>query len=211
MNHLNKLALAVIATFALTACSGGSSSNTNLFGDVPEILQKYDEEQDALKEKGKNIKSEEEKAKLIAESKKVDEEYTAKVETASKKLDGKALDVTSEDFDITTPISLTYEEISSAKKLNPKFKVNGEAKTTKEIALAQTVFSTKCPVQIVGFDAEGNEVYHLQVGTVEVATENGQSTVAAGAPVEFTTLTLRTNYLEDYSKATSLKLEARPI
>ncbi len=211
MKHLNKLVLGVIAAFALTACSGGSSSKSDIFGNVPELLEKYRAEKAALKEKGENIKTQEEKAKLIEESKKVDEEYAEKIEKASIELDGKTLDVTGENIEITSPMTLNFDGWSSKRSLTPQFKVTGEAKTTTEFTLEKQVFSTKCPVLLLGIDAEGNEVFHLTTGTIDVNTENGTTTVAAGTPVEFSKISVNPEYLEGYQTAKTLKLVVRPL
>lgn len=205
MKHLNKLALGIIAVFTLTACSGGSSSKTDIFGNVPELLEKYNAEKDALKEKGEKIRTEEEKAKLIAESKKLDEEYAAKIEKASQDLDGKTIEVTGEDLDVTAPLTLTYDGWYSKNALVPQFKVTGEAKTTKEITI-ENAYTSSCSVQLVGCDAEGNDVFNLIVGKVAMTSNNGTGTVAADTPVEFTTLSVQPKFAEGYKTAKTIKL-----
>ena len=78
-HFLGAIALA-LASFTLASCSGSNASESDLFGAIPGEMTQFQSEMDALQEKAKDIKTEADKKKLIAESQEIQEKYTAKIE-----------------------------------------------------------------------------------------------------------------------------------
>lgn len=64
-----------LASLTLASCSGGGSSDSGLFGALPGEMTRYESEMKALEEKAKDIKTEADKKKLIAESQEIQEKY----------------------------------------------------------------------------------------------------------------------------------------
>ena len=91
---LRLLVLGAIAFPILTSCSGGSASKASLFGSLPAEHEQFQAEKDAIKAKAKDIKTEADKAKLIAESQEMEEKWAAKIEETAKSLDGKPIGIT---------------------------------------------------------------------------------------------------------------------
>lgn len=208
MNKSIKLvaaAVGAIAFMGLVACSGSSnSSETGLYGNLPAEYGKMMTERDALKEKAKNIKTEAEKAELIAQGQKMDEEWSAKLEETAKGLDGKPLTITDSLFKVTAPVSLQFEKLQGS-DLEPQFKVDGTAEAAQELTRENTYLS-KLIVYLAGYDKEGTELFTSEIGTVAGTLDGTTLVIPAGAPVEFTHLRFNDKYVEEYPKATTLKL-----
>ena len=114
-----------LASLTLASCSGGGSSDSGLFGALPGEMTRYESEMKALEEKAKDIKTEADKKKLIAESQEIQEKYTTKIEETAKALDGTELKVTDGEFAVAQPVTLTFDGFASKKELTPRFKLGG--------------------------------------------------------------------------------------
>ena len=57
MKKMKQMALAVLLMPLLFACSGGSSTDTNLYGSLPEKYEKFMQEKADLKKRAENIKT----------------------------------------------------------------------------------------------------------------------------------------------------------
>ena len=114
-----------LASLTLASCSGGGSSDSGFFGALPGEMTQYESEMKALEEKAKDIKTEADKKKLIAESQEIQEKYTTKIEETAKALDGTELKVTDGEFAVAQPITLTFDGFASKKELTPRFKLGG--------------------------------------------------------------------------------------
>lgn len=200
------MALAVITLPMLASCSGGSS--TPLFGSLAGEYAKYAEKKAEIEKKAESITSEEEKAKLLKEAKEMQEEWSVKIEDAAKSLDGKSVEVEAGDFKVTEPISLTFEDFYNKSDLKPIFKANGKAEAANEINTGNYVLPNRI-VNIVGYDAEGQKLYSNEIGTVAVTNRDGKGIIAAGTPVELTSVRYSDKYVKEYLKATTLKLELK--
>ena len=103
MKKMKQMALAVLLMPLLFACSGGSSTDTNLYGSLPEKYEKFMQEKADLKKQAENIKTEADKKELIEKSEKMQAEWKVKIEECAKTLNGKPIEVEKCDFTITTP------------------------------------------------------------------------------------------------------------
>lgn len=200
--------MAIIAGvfFGMTvaSCSGGSASDSSLFGSLPEVYGKFMKEKAELDEKAKNIKSEDDKKKLIAESQKMEEEWTAKIEEAATAINGKEIKITDGEFKVTSPISFTFTGKCN-KQLEPRFDINGEAVTASEIR-PNAQYMTYFVVNLVGYDEEGNEVFVNSVGNIEGKADGNNCIIDAGTPVKFNSILFNDKDIEGYEKAKTLKL-----
>lgn len=194
--------LAVVALMALSSCSG--SDNCLLFGTIPSEYAELKAQRDKLEEEAKNVKTEEDKAKLIKKNQELDEKWAPKLEKAATALDGKEINITDSLIKVTSPISLTFEKLGS-RNLDPIFKINGSAETAETITFENT-FSQSRIVYIAGYDAAGNEVYKSQVGRISGEVKLNTLEIPAGTPVEFSTLTFSGSYVDKYPEAKTLKL-----
>lgn len=197
-------ALIAVVMLTLSSCSGGGSGKSLLFGSLPSEYAQLKAERDKLEEKAKNVKTEAEKNEIIEKGKKLDEKWAPKLEKAATELDGKEINFTDGIFKVTSPISLTFEKLTS-RNLEPIFKINGSAETTEAITIENT-FNNSRLVYIVGYDAEDNEVYKIQVGRIVGEVNLNVLEIPAGTPVEFSTLTFHGAYVDKYPEAKTLKL-----
>ena len=202
INVLVALFAAVVLT--LSSCSGGSSKESMLFGDLPSEYADLKAEKDKLKEKAQNITSEAEKAELIKKGKELDEKWAPKLEKAAMSLDGKEIDVTDSIFKVTEPLSLTFEKLGS-KNLEPIFKVNGTAVTAEDIIIENTFNPTRL-VYIVGYDSAGEKLYSIKIGSITVNVKLNVLEIPAGTPIDFSTLTFDGAYVDKYPETKTLKL-----
>lgn len=192
----------------LLSCSGGgNSSSASLFGTLPGEYSKFQTEKNKITEEATNIKSEAEKAKLIEKSKKLQEKWSTKIEECAKNLDGKPIEFAESNFKVIEPISLEFNGFSSQSDLTPKFLINGSAEAQNEINTDYDYVLPSEQVYFVGYDADGQEVYHLSVGTVAVENIDGKSVVTAGTPIKFSSLRFYPGEIENYEAAKTLKLE----
>ncbi len=207
------MVLATITLPILASCSGGgsssssSSSSTPLFGSLAGEYAKYAEKRAEIEAKAKNITTEAEKAKLVNEAMEMQDELSVKIEEAAKSLDGKTVEVEAGDFKVTEPISLTFEKFYGS-DLEAIFKVNGKAEAANEIDTGDYVLSGRV-VNIVGYDADGNKLYSAEIGTVAVTNRDGKGIIAAGTPVKLSSVRYSDKYVEEYQKASTLKLELK--
>lgn len=208
MKIFKLMALAAIAMPFMFSCSGsGSSSDTLLFGALPGQFEQLLAEQAELKEKAKDIKSEAEKAELIKKSEEIKEKWSGKIEESAKALDGKQIEFAQSDVKVTQPVSLQYEGFFSKSDMTPKFKINGAAEVTSEINTDAPYILPSEHVYIVGYNAEGQEVYRIKSGFVAAENVDGKSVVKAGTPVTFDPIVFSDNKVEQYKEAKTLKLE----
>lgn len=201
--------LATLATFAaaimmiLSSCSGSGSGNSLLFGDLPSEFAKFKTQRDKLDEEAKNVKTEAEKAEIIKKGEKLEKKWSPKLEKASAKLDGKEINFSDSFFKVTSPVSLTFEKLSS-RTLEPVFKINGSVETAETITVEKT-FSQTQAVYIAGCDGEGNELYTIRVGRITGDVNGNTLVIPAGTPVVFSNLTFNGSYVDKYPEAKTLK------
>lgn len=193
----------------LFSCSGGSgSSDAPLFGSIPGEYEKFQAEKDKISEEAKNIKSESDKAKLIEKSEKMKEEWSAKFEKSAKALDGQPIEFAESNLKVTKPISLEFVKISGKSNPAPEFKINGSAEAAREIKLDFSYVLPSQTVYIVGYNAEGEQLYKIRAGSIAVENVDGMAVVKAGTPVEFNnTFYFNTSYVKEYMDTKTLKLE----
>lgn len=194
-----------LASFAIVSCSGGGASETGLFGALPGEMTQYGSEMNALEEKAKDIKTEADKKKLIAESQEIQEKYTAKIEETAKALDGTELKLTDGEFAVAQPVTLTFDGFANKKTLSPRFKLGGELTVPADFSPAAPLFGASYDVYLVGYDAEGTALFASRVGFVAAENVDGKGVVKAGTPVTLESLTYNDKYNEVYPKVKSLK------
>lgn len=209
MKCIKFVALASILTPMIFSCSGAGSSDTLLFGSLPGVYGQFQAEEAQLQEEAKNITSEAEKAKLIEKSEKMKEEWSGKIEESAKALDGKTIEFAESDIKVTEPISLQFDGFFSEIDMTPQFKINGSAEAPAEINTGEMYLGTSENVYIVGYNAEGQEVYKINAGFIPVENVDGKAVVKAGTAVNFDTLYFSEKKAEEYEAAKSLKLEVR--
>lgn len=195
--------LATVILVSLSSCSGSGSGKSLLFGSLPPKYAEFKEERAKLDEEAKNVTTEAEKEKIIKKGQKLEEKWTPKLEKEATELDGKEIPVTDDIFKVTSPVSLTFEKLAS-RSLEPIFKINGTVETAEPITIENTINPTLL-VYIAGYDANGNDLYHIKVGRVTGEVKLNVLEIPAGTPVEFSTLTFDDNKIDQYPEAKTLK------
>lgn len=199
-----RMAAIFVATFGLLSCSGGSSSNSILFGSLTGEMAKVKKETDKLEEKGKNVKSAEDKAKLMQEKKEMAEKWAPKIEEAAKALDGKPLEIENGDLEVVSPVSLEFNSIGGKNDVTPRFNIKGEVKAAKNFNEQNYAIYSRT-VYLAGYDAEGNQVFKNNVGTINGTYEDGKGFIAEGTPVQFRQLSFDFSNIEGYETAKTMK------
>lgn len=212
MKKMKQMALAVLLMPLLFACSGGSSTDANLYGSLPEKYEKFMQEKADLKKQAENIKTAADKKELIEKSEKMQAEWKVKIEECAKTLNGKPIEVEKCDFTITTPLSLEFTDFYSNSNLTPSFKINGEATATSDMKTGNDFILPSENVYLVGYNAEGQEVYKTLVGNIAAENVDGKAFVKAGTPVEFKKLKFSKSDIENGCKdAKTYKLELKRL
>ncbi len=208
MKGFKLMAYAAILMPMLFSCSGGAgSSDTLLFGSLPGVYEQFLTEKDQITEEAKNIKSEAEKAELIEKSEKMKKEWSAKIEESAKSLDGKPIEFAESDITVIDPISLQFDGFFSKSDLDPRFSVNGSAKAASEINTGFDYVISAETIYIVGYDAEGQQVYKTKAGFISVENVDGKAIVKAETPVTFDPILFSEKEIAEYKSAKTLKLE----
>lgn len=206
MKIIKLMALAAILMPLLFSCSGGGSS-AGMLGQLPDKYAQFTEEKAELKKEAENIKTEADKKRFLEKSEKLNKKWKEKLEATAKDLNGKPIEFAESQFEVTSPVSLEFEEFSSSSALTPKFKVNGEAKAASDITTDQKYYYSTENVYITGYDTEGKQVYKARVGSVKVQDADGKLLVKAGTPVKFDKLGFGKADVEGSKLAKSYKLE----
>ena len=212
MKKMKQMALAVLLMPLLFACSEGGSTDTNLYGSLPEKYEKFMQEKADLKKQAENIKTEADKKELIEKSEKMQAEWKVKIEECAKTLNGKPIEVEKCDFTITTPLTLEFTDFYSNSNLTPSFKINGEATATSDMKTGNDFVLPSENVYLVGYNTEGQEVYKTLVGNIAAENVDGKAFVKAGTPVEFKKLKFSKSDIENGCKdAKTYKLELKRL
>ena len=201
-------ALTIVAiSMSLTSCSGGGSSTKSiLFGTLPGIMQEYEAKKDKLEEKAKDVKTEEDKAKLIKEKEELQKKWTPKIEEAAKALEGSPIDVTNGDFTVTSPITLSMKGINSYSV--PYFEVSGEVKAAKDIE-GSTQSMYQLTVYIAGYDDAGNALFKNKIGYIKAEEDPNRKympLVLKDTPVTLTQINYIVSDSKAYEEANVLKI-----
>lgn len=139
-------------------------------------------------------------------------EWKVKIEECAKTLNGKPIEVEKCDFTITTPLSLEFTDFYSNSNLTPSFKINGEATATSDMKTDNDFILPSENVYLVGYNAEGQEVYKTLVGNIAAENVDGKAFVKAGTPVEFKKLKFSKSDIENGCKdAKTYKLELKRL
>ena len=213
----------VLAAISISSCgdnSGAAASGSRFFGDVPGIYMKMMEKKSEFMERFKRCSSDDEVRKIQAEAEKEEAEFATKIEKAATALDGKTIEIESTpDFNVGSPVTLTFDGFRSKLDMTPQFRLSGDATAAKDYQSE----SAKClsspssdisryeglteHIYLDGFDDQGNEVFSSQVAVIPIkGNADGELCVLTGTPVQFETLTISKHNAEGCMKATTLKL-----
>lgn len=208
-----------IFALLLTSCGGstGTSDDALLFGKVPGIVERFNAEKENFKSKASNISSEKELAALVEKSEKLSEETFEKAQKAAEAWSGTTLDITPDDsFTIVTPLTVTFKDFFSKLSMTPQYTVAGEIKVAKDYIcdISENLLGyyhrqgglPQQTVDLVGFDAEGNEVVSEKIGYVQCEFIGEQVGVPAGTIVKLESLVMSSKRVAEYPKVKSLKL-----
>lgn len=203
--------MAVAALFMplLFSCSGGSSSKNNLLGAIPDQYAQFVEEKAQIKKKAENIKTAEDKKALIEKSEKMTAKWKEKIEESAKALSGKPIEIAECNFNITEPMSLEFDDFFSKSDLKPKFNIKGTAVAKADTQTELNYVLKSIPVYLVGYDAEGKEVFKTKAGYVDVEDVNGKAFIKANTPVKFDPVRFGESDIEGSKTAKTYKLEVK--
>lgn len=205
------MALAVIISPLFLSCSGVASSGSEslLYGNLPAVHGEMQEAKEALMEEYKACESEAKAKSLMEKGDKLGEEYLAKIEEAAKALDGREIKITDGDIKVTAPVSLTFKKFFSKIDMTPYFMTNGGAEAAVDITPDSEYPLTIYQVYIVGYGADGQELFTSNVGQIDAVETDGKGVIKAGTPVKFHEIQFSDKKVKEYQQATSLKLEVR--
>lgn len=197
------------AIFTLSSCGGGGNasngSSDGMFGDIPQTLEKYDQERKALNDglTESNYK------KNLAEIDELKTETISELEKEGNALNGKELPVSVDEaeFKIETPLTLVFKNVFSNVQA-VEFGLDGKLVAAKDLKLEiapsdlkgrdmlggkTTVVTAKLPVHIEFLDGEGNVVDTRTIGNIEADNNGSEAIVKAGTAVDFGICSLPVN------------------
>ena len=188
-----------IAVLAMSSCGGAESkgSSDGMFGDIPQTIEKYDQQKKDLNA-GLN---ESNYKKDLAKLDDLKAETKSKLEEEGEALNGKELAVSFDENElkIETPLKLVYKNVFSNIQA-VEFGVDGKIVAAKDLKLEiapsdlkgrellggkTTVVTAKLPVHIEFLDSEGNILDTRTIGNF-IADNNGEEAVIkTGTPIDF--------------------------
>ena len=203
----------------LTSCGSGSkSSDSMLFGSIPDAYLNYEKEIAALLEKAQTSTDIKELENINQKGEALKANIKGELEQAAQAWSGSTLDISvGEDLKIVAPVTVTFDGFANS--TSPKFALSGDVETTKEINANYNqdllkYYSTRQDqlltygVLLVGLDEQGQEVVSQRVGSLQLSWANGQVVIAAGTKVKFDNgLAFRNKSAEAYLKIKSLSLK----
>lgn len=191
-------AVVAVMTMVVAGCGGSSSSEESsmLFGKVPAIVAHYQTENDKLKEAFEKCGSESEGMKIFEQGEALERETLAKAEEAGQAWSGTTLNLASDaSFEVKTPLSVTFDGFFSKSNFSVKYKLAGEIVTAKDLIWEPLTDTEKnvveaalnygiesyhiAKVDILGLDADGNEITSDEIGYVKLTIIDGKVGVAA--------------------------------
>lgn len=193
-----------IATIAMSSCGGGGSNDSydGMFGNIPQTLEKYDQEK-------KNLNANLNESNYQKNLAKIDElkaETIAKLEKEGESLNDKQLIVTVDENEIKidTPLTLVYKNVFSNVQA-VEFGLDGKIVAAEDLKLEinpsdlkgrellggkTTVVTAKLPVHIEFLDNDGNIIDTRTIGNF-VADNNGEEAIIkTGTSVDFSICSL---------------------
>jgi len=214
---------AAAASFALTSCGGSSAPSSLLFGKVPGIVTEFQAERDRMKNELSQCKSQSDGLKLIADFEALEAETFAKAEEAGKAWSGTTLEVESNElFEVKTPVTVTFDGFFSKSDMTAKYTLAGEIVVAKECIWEPVKKSDESVirmiqkegikpyntihVEVIGLDADGNELVRNRIGYVQLALIGDRVGVRANTPIQFESLVMKKKSAAEYPKVKSLKL-----
>lgn len=209
MKILKMMAVAALFMPLLFSCSGGSSSKNNLLGAIPDQYAQFVEEKAQIKKEAENIKTAEDKKALIEKSEKMTAKWKEKMEESAKALSGKPIEIAECNFNVTEPMSLEFDDFFSKSDLKPKFNIKGTAIAKADTQTELNYVLKSIPVYLVGYDAEGKEVFKTKTGYVDVEDVNGKAFIKANTPVKFDPVRFGESDIEGSKTAKTYKLEVK--
>lgn len=187
-----------IATMAMTSCGGAGSdgSSDGLFGNIPQTLEKYDQQK-------KDINSgltESNYQKDLAKLEDLKAETNAKLEKEGEALNGKELPVTVDENElkIETPLTLVYKNVFS-NLVAVEFGLDGKIIAAKDLKLEikpsdlkgrefwggkTSIVTAKLPVQIEFLDSEGNVIDTRTIGYLDADNNGEEAVIKTGTAID---------------------------
>ncbi|MCH5220248.1 MAG: hypothetical protein J1F20_06715 [Muribaculaceae bacterium] len=205
MKNLFLSLTAGISIVALSSCGGSSSSSDGMFGSIPQTIEKYDQEKQALTAG----LSESNYKKNLAKIEELKTETESKLEKDGEALNGKELSVSVDEnvLKIETPLTLVYKNVFSNMSA-VEFGLDGKIVAAKDLKMEinpsdlkgremfggkTTVVTAKQPVQIEFLDSEGNVVDARTIGNF-IADNNGEEAIIkAGTAVDLSICSIPVN------------------
>ncbi len=93
--------------------------------------------------------------------------------------------------------------------MTPYYGVDGQAEAAADIVPAGALPQNSYNVYIVGYDADGKEVFESKDGFIAAQKEGDKAVIKAGTPVKLDQLQFSPKKIEGYERAATLGLQAR--
>ena len=93
--------------------------------------------------------------------------------------------------------------------MTPYYGVDGQAEAAADIVPASALPQNSYNVYIVGYDADGKEVFESKDGFIAAQKEGDKAVIKAGTPVKLDQLQFSPKKIEGYERAATLGLQAR--
>lgn len=208
----------VIATIAMTGCggAGGDGSSDGMFGNIPQTLEKYDQERKDING-GLN---ESNYQKDLAKLEDLKAETESKLEKDGEALNGKELTVSvnENELKIETPLTLVYKNVFSNLQA-VEFGLDGKIVAAKDLKLEinlsdlkgrdlfggkTSIVTAYLPVHIEFLDSEGNVIDTRTIGNLTADNNGEEAVIKPGTAIDFHICSIPVS--AKYNKVTSAKL-----
>lgn len=187
------------AVLSLSSCSssGSNDSSDGKFGNIPQLIEKYDQEKKEINAGLNESNYKEDLAKLDE----LKTETLAELEKEGEALNGKELtaSVDENELKIETPLTWVFKSVFSNVQA-VEFSLDGKIVAAKDIPLEikpsdlkgrellggkKSVVTVNLPVHIEFLDSEGNVVDTRTIGNLLAENNEETAVIKAGTPVDF--------------------------
>lgn len=195
------------AVLSLSSCgsSGSNDSSDGKFGNIPQLIEKYDQEKKEINAGLNESNYKEDLAKLDE----LKTETLAELEKEGEALNGKELQasVDENELKIETPLTWVFKSVFSNVQA-VEFSLDGKIVAAKDIPLEikpsdlkgrellggkKSVVTVNLPVHIEFLDSEGNVVDTRTIGNLLAENNEETAVIKAGTPVDFSICSIPVN------------------
>ena len=193
--------IGLIGVFSMLLMVSSCTGSSSFFGDVPDLMYKFNQTRYSLEKEEQTLKTEKEREEFIAKRAETIQKYVTKIENATNEFVGKPLDfIDNENFVVKAPVSFTLISVNS--EMNVFLDFSGEIVAGRDINVDKEYnsYGEYVPFYLVGLNRKKTDWggFALFAGKIYPEKIGDEYVIKAGTPVKFEHIYLNPFDCEDY-------------